>query len=436
MIQEIHKKDSLYFQLSILIIFSAIISVIIFFILNGVGDYAVTQYYSVSNYSKEQNNKYITKFQKYVYENSINMKSTSEINSWVKKQKIINIDLYQEDILIYSSEYPEIEIDAENIVAPDYEWNEYYTVLFNDGEATVSIYGIYEYKLYNCMFIIELIFCFFIFMTIFILGVRKKVNYIINLRDEIEILEGGNLDYNISVTGKDELAELAKGIDCMRQSFQEHVIRETEIVQQNQKSITEMSHDLRTPVTAIMLYITILKNEIKSGKNQSEKYLEKIEKKAEQIKLLTDNLFEYSLVSENKSIKLEKAENMKIVFYDLISETCNYLEHKGFKIQSGIKWTDKKIQINMDCITRIMDNIVSNIIKYADNTKPVKIYSIEEKNKIGFIFENKILINKEKDNSTGIGINCIKNLVINMGGICLTEIKDDIFCIEIIFPSL
>lgn len=112
------------------------------------------------------------------------------------------------------------------------------------------------------------------------------------------------------------------------------------------------------------------------------------------------------------------------------------MEHKGFKIESGIKWSDKKVQINMDCITRIMDNIVSNIIKYADDTKPIKIYSIEENNKIGFIFENKILINKEKDNSTGIGINCIKSLVINMGGICLTEIKDDIFCIEIIFPSL
>ena len=80
------------------------------------------------------------------------------------------------------------------------------------------------------------------------------------LHDEIEILEGGSLDYPITVKGKDELSELAEGLDCMRVSFQGMIEREANIVQENQKMITEMSHDIRTPVTSIMLYTEILKN--------------------------------------------------------------------------------------------------------------------------------------------------------------------------------
>lgn len=87
------------------------------------------------------------------------------------------------------------------------------------------------------------------------------MKYISKLSDEIAILEGGSLDYKITIKGKDELAALAEGLENMRISFCNMIEQEAEITSENNRIITEMSHDLRTPVTSMMLYTEILKKE-------------------------------------------------------------------------------------------------------------------------------------------------------------------------------
>lgn len=99
--------------------------------------------------------------------------------------------------------------------------------------------------------------------------------YILQLKDEIEILEGGSLDYPITIKGKDELAALAKGLDNMRKSFAGLIDQEGKMVQENQRIITEMSHDLRTPVTSIILYTEILKREPIKTRNSRENILKR-----------------------------------------------------------------------------------------------------------------------------------------------------------------
>ena len=89
----------------------------------------------------------------------------------------------------------------------------------------------------------------------------EKNESILKLSDEIAILEGGSLDYSITVKGKDELAMLAEGIENMRIAFQSLLNQEMEMMKENQRIVTEMSHDIRTPVTAIMLYSEILQKE-------------------------------------------------------------------------------------------------------------------------------------------------------------------------------
>lgn len=162
---------------------------------------------------------------------------------------------------------------------------------------------------------------FSVFLLVVFWGIRKKIRYIMVLHDEIEILEGGSLDYPITVKGKDELSELAEGLDCMRVSFQGMIEREANIVQENQKMITEMSHDIRTPVTSIMLYTEILKNGKYKDEEQLNEYIERIDRKAHRMKQLTDNFFEYMLVTGDDEIELEEPEFCEALFYDLFSET-------------------------------------------------------------------------------------------------------------------
>ena len=91
------------------------------------------------------------------------------------------------------------------------------------------------------------------------------------------------------------------------------------------------------------------------------------------MKQLTDHLFEYSLIAGEGEIELEGPEQYEVLFYDLFSETCSFLEQKGFQVVFHVDWVDSVVQISTDYVMRILDNVTSNIVKYADPSAPVEI---------------------------------------------------------------
>lgn len=222
----------------------------------------------------------------------------------------------------------------------------------------------------------------------------------------------------------------------MRVSFRKMMEQEEEMVRENNKIITEMSHDLRTPITSILLYTEILKKGNDRMENQWSECVEKIDKKAHRMKQLTDHLFEYALVSGGREIELEEPESVEILFYDLLSETCSYLSQNGFEVESRVEWADRKVCVYTEYIVRIMDNISSNIIKYADPQEKVIISSVYREHALGFRFKNKEAEKKENGDSNGVGIQSIKNMMKKMHGECLVSMEKNTFSIEIIFPSV
>lgn len=430
------RRNSIYTQLLRLLIMGAFAAVILFSALDFAGEYLVDIYLEKTDYIEKKNLQYIHKLQEYVNKESISTRDTEKLNDWVKKQQLLFIQIYKDEIQVFDSEYPDQEIWEEEITAGNYSWENYYMVDFTDGTAEVSITGAYTYQLYNYMVIGELTLSFVFFLVFVLLGIRRKIAYIRKLSDEIELLEGGSLEYKITVKGKDELAALAEGLDSMRLSFGNLIRQEAEMVQENQRIVTEMSHDLRTPITSIMLYTEILKKGKYEKEEQLQEYLDKIEQQARRMKQLSDHLFEYSLTAGGKEIELEEAEQYEVLFYDLFSDTCNYLKKKGFQVVFHVKWVNCLLKISTDYVMRILDNVTSNIVKYADPSVPVEIFSVEEGRMAGFSFENKIRELEEKEESTEIGIQNMKNMMQKMGGKCIAEIKDERFRLTLLFPRV
>lgn len=430
------RRNSIYTQLLRLLIMGAFAAVILFSALDFAGEYLVSIYLEKTDYIEKKNLQYIHKLQEYVNKESISTRDTEKLNDWVKKQQLLFIQIYKDEIQVFDSEYPDQEIWEEEITAGNYSWENYYMVDFTDGTAEVSITGAYTYQLYNYMVIGELTLSFVFFLVFVLLGIRRKIAYIRKLSDEIELLEGGSLEYKITVKGKDELAALAEGLDSMRLSFGNLIRQEAEMVQENQRIVTEMSHDLRTPITSIMLYTEILKKGKYEKEEQLQEYLDKIEQQARRMKQLSDHLFEYSLTAGGKEIELEEAEQYEVLFYDLFSDTCNYLKKKGFQVVFHVKWVNCLLKISTDYVMRILDNVTSNIVKYADPSVPVEIFSVEEGRMAGFSFENKIRELEEKEESTEIGIQNMKNMMQKMGGKCIAEIKDERFRLTLLFPRV
>lgn len=435
MTQVMNKKDSIYAQLLKLLLVSAFVSFGVFYWLNYAGEYLIDAYLDKTGYIEEKNLDYVEVFQEYIDKGQIVSRDVKRINSWIRKQKVFPVRIYKDGIQIFNSDYPDQEVWEEKISAGNYEWEQYYDIEFIDGKAEIELTESYYYRFFDYALIVEIILSFFIFLLLVLLGIRKKIEYILKLNDELQILEGGDLDYKITVKGKDELAELGASLDAMRVSFCNLIEQEKTMVQENQRIVTEMSHDLRTPITSIMLYTEILKKGTYQNSEQAKEYIEKIDRKARRMKQLTDHLFEYSLITGETEVNLEDPENCEVLFYDLFSETCSYLEQKGFQSKFQITWTDQKIQISTEYMMRIMDNITSNIIKYADPSMPIVISSREEGKMLGFTFENHIRTDGEVVESTGIGIQSIKGMMNKMDGACKVEQENGIFRMILLFPA-
>lgn len=436
--QGVTKRNSLYFQLMILLVISGAVALAVFYGLNTVGENVVYYYYNHSNYSAKREKNYVAELQNYVSSNELKSSDTDELSQWVtEKAVIISLWLYKDNALIFDSDYPDnATYSSEPAYLDENNGSRFYTIEFADGEVEAGISGVFDYQLYNYASFGEMLLAFSIFILMVLIGIRKKMEYIRKLSKEIQILEGGNLEYKITVTGKDELAALAGGLNCMRESFRRQTIQEAEIVRENQKIVTQMSHDIRTPLTSIMLYTELLKKGTYKNEEQFREYIEKIERKTRRMKQLADNLFEYSLVSSDQEIELEEAENEKMLFYDLFSETTSYLEQQGYQVDFLVNWNEARLKINTDYISRILDNVTSNIQKYADKSCPVTIGSVKNNNMEGFYFENRTAALTDETESTGVGIQSIKNMMAKMGGRCITGMENGVFRLTLYFPCV
>ena len=197
----------------------------------------------------------------------------------------------------------------------------------------------------------------------------------------------------------------------------------------NQKlktSITNISHDMRTPLTAISGYIDFLKESTEEVKKQE--YLKIIERKTNDLILLTNQLFDFS-----KTMDMDyKVEKQKCCINEILEESLvnYYCIFKANQIKPQIEICEEKIYKYLDRISiiRTFENIISNIIKYSDGN--IKI-SLNKKGKITFlnkassldattvqkIFDRYFTVENAKK-STGVGLSIAKQLVeLNNGNI-------------------
>lgn len=189
-------------------------------------------------------------------------------------------------------------------------------------------------------------------------------------------------------------------------------------------AIANISHDLRTPLTAICGYLELLK-EIEKP-DEVEKYLDIIENRTKSLKQLTDELFKYSVVtSAEEKLRLEKI-SLNSVLEECIAEYYVALQKRN--ITPEIKITDKQIERTLDkmALSRILSNILSNAVKYSDGDLKIEL------NESGEIFFsntatglNEIQVAKLFDRfytvsdartSTGLGLSIARTLVERMNG--------------------
>ncbi len=428
-----HNPSSLIIRLGLLFVSAMVAAVFLFFVLRFGSAVILESYMNDSGFQEKNNERRIKGFQAYINKNALSTKDTGAITKWVRTQPLILLEIYQFNHLLYSSYVPdEILEDGES---PHYSWVSYYEVSFTDGVADVVIYADDTYRVYNILTVVSLIISVIVMLGILMDGCRRLIRYICVLNDEIQEMAGGNLDASVTIKGNDELSILAQNLDLMRNAFKEQKEREAEMYLENQTIITQMSHDLRTPMTVMQLYTDILKYN-KCGTEQAEEYLSKIDEKLAQIKQLADNLFEYTLISRDQSVADEEAVLFYDAIHDLLSEAVAYLTGLGFEFEFFLYWPDEKIINYPPYMKRIMDNISSNLSKYASHDSKIRIESGHKNQQIYISFQNTISETAGINEGTHIGIASIKNMMKTMNGKCEITQNGSIYTLELSWPIM
>ena len=273
------------------------------------------------------------------------------------------------------------------------------------------------YKADRYVTVLSAVLAFACFALCLTLLVRRKTRYIALLSRQVNQMAVGELGRPLTVRGRDELASLAQNMDKLRLSFIERLAHEDEMNKNASKLLTDMSHDLRTPLTALMGYLEILDGGKAATPDLAQKYIASAKKRAYQIKGMTDELFEYFLVYSFDEQKLEtETLDAATVFAQLWEECAFSLESEGFTVHLTDEIVNANVEVNVNLCRRVLDNIASNIIKYADRAHPVEAKLSSGDGLCCLTVENAVGKSDAQAQSSLIGLNSCKKIAGLHGG--------------------
>ena len=291
-----------------------------------------------------------------------------------------------------------------------------------------------------------LLLCIVLAITVFILGIKLFLirKAAIEICDEFSEKLKSDTNTLISISTDDKImCYLTKNINIQLKELRLQRLRYMQGDLELKNAVTNISHDLRTPLTAISSYLDLLDKE---EKNETiERYIGIIKNRTETLIQLTEELFRYSIItSPNNNIKLEPVSVNRIL-EDSILQFYATLQERG--ITPSINITEKKVVRNLSSVelSRIFSNILSNAVKYSDGDLNVTLTDngiIQFSNtafnlndvQVERLFDRFYTLENARK-STGLGLSISKILVEQMNGTISAKYEKEMLNISIEFPN-
>lgn len=307
-----------------------------------------------------------------------------------------------------------------------------------------------KYIIFNVYLVAVLIFIFIFFIISLAFLFDKRTKYLKYITSSLAGLTEGDFYIKLKVDGNDEISFLADRINMMAEKIQEKFEEERLLEKSKNTLIANLSHDLKSPLTSIIGYLTLVKGS--SNLSDIEKsYIDTIFKNSLRLKTRLDELFEFTkLNNANLKLNLEKVNISKLT-RQYHQEQNSILEAMGFNIKTEIT-EDIFMEIDVERFIRIFDNIYTNVKKYGTIPGEFCVKLNENQGKIFLSFKNYLENFKEIDlikifdefyradearsdkNSAGLGLFIVKRIVELHGGVVWANIEENkYFCVNIEF---
>lgn len=253
---------------------------------------------------------------------------------------------------------------------------------------------------------------------------------------------GNDTNTLIDISSRDaDMIALAENINTQLKLLRKEQLQYYQGNIEVKNAITNISHDIRTPLTAIYGYLEMMQKT--DDEEKKAKYINIMKDRAELMKQLTEELFRYSVVLSDDN----KMETEDVFVNQVLAESISsfYPELSGRGIVPEITITQKRIirKLNKEALQRVFSNIINNAVKYSDGDLKITLYEngdIEFSNtakeisavEVERLFDRFYTV-EAAHHSTGLGLSIAKTLVGRMGGIIKAEYKADKLIIKISF---
>ena len=212
-----------------------------------------------------------------------------------------------------------------------------------------------------------------LFSLIFLLLQRKMARDVETIARAVKQISEGDLSTRLELEGAGELTDIAENLNRMEEDIQELIDKERTSEQSKTDLITNVAHDLRTPLTSILGYLELLRKNQKLSPEMQQKYLDIAYNKSVRLQKLIEELFGFTKLSYGKI-------NMNVAKVDIVELLAQLLEESYPNFQkNGLSYdfvSNRKSQIieaDGDLLARLFDNLIGNAIKYGKEGKRVRV---------------------------------------------------------------
>jgi signal transduction histidine kinase len=288
-----------------------------------------------------------------------------------------------------------------------------YPIVASDGVLLASMVDYTEYLYYDLTNILAIVLGFIGFLLVMWIYFFELTRRITRLGKEVTAVADGDMTRTITAEGEDEITRLCTDVEYMRSSMLENIEKERAALEANRELITAMSHDIRTPLTVLLGYIDIMK--LNTPEGDMQQYIEASERTALRLKKMSDDMFSYFLVYGG-GIEVSVLEcDARTLVDQMLSGHVFLLREQGYTIDFNFEHEDNDFLSDVTVVTdppqlmRIVDNIFSNVMKYADREHPVSVFVGAAVDEMTIKVTNRVRPNPDEAQKNGIGLrSCMK----------------------------
>ncbi|MCI8836447.1 MAG: HAMP domain-containing histidine kinase [Hungatella sp.] len=273
------------------------------------------------------------------------------------------------------------------------------------------------------------------FSVAFLLLQKKSMDYITRISVAVQNISEGDLNTTVEVVGDDEFSAMAANLNKMVEDIRQLMDKERESERTKNELITNIAHDLRTPLTSIIGYLELLSGPANMTEEMEKKYIDITYTKAKRLEKLIEDLFGFTKLNYGKvSMKIGKVDIVKLLSQLLEEFYPNFMDKDlAYELQSNVP--AKIINADGNLLARLFDNLINNAIKYGAEGKRivVKIHATETmvtvsvtnygyvipKEELPLLFEKFYRVEQSRSSNTGgtgLGLAIARNIVDMHGG--------------------